>query len=791
MQRSVLFVLAFVLVPLIVGCDGCRQQADKEKPEDENAPRAAYTPGPTLAFPADRNTAFSAAKPGHWITASQAIRSNKDDVRGELRSIASMRITDEGFKQIAELKSDISSRPATLVKGQMRDFDFRLRVPTPMSVSQSKMNLSSQLVPRNGGLFDTGQQPINLMRSTEFFFVVLTTRPERFAKWQTADWVRPVRNEFADKSQPNYRIVFPATDGVLPLPETMLDLTSTAVVVWDDLSEDALTPLQQTALIDWVHFGGRLIVNGPSASEAVAKTKLQSLLALKPSGNVEMDHDGAEEMLRGWAVKSDRSIDKQVELMRSESSRIAIDGQMQRDAQALPDTGSLILQRRVGRGHVVQPRIDLTEAWIDTWDSYQSFINGLILRRPARTYAASKDTGIEGTFQDFSQTTDEDETPFTGLVQTFEGTDLESDAAANSQFRLTSRDAALRGADATYGGKMTSPYDRFTRVDPLTGISGWKDNSDTIQLFRDTLSKEAGIEIPGSKMVIRSLAIYLAILVPLNYLFFRIIGRLEYAWLAVPVIAVGGAIWAARQAQLDIGFARSNTELALLETHQGYNRGHVSRLIAVYNSLSSRYNVQFKTVDGAAATLEGEPNSDGFLPTAFQTSYDEGPSLSNFAVPSNRLRFLHAEQILDLGGEFTWSGGKITNDTDHELLDAVVVSKNESGELLAALVGQIEPGEQVNVNLRSMATPEIPSALPMNMSQLIRQFASSEAIPSGSTRLVGRIDGDLPGMEIAPSASQHAVQTLVLVHLQHADLPEPARDANLATEFVRVRRSVD
>lgn len=791
------YLLALIFIPLVVGCDGCRRAADNgEDGEDKNAPREAYTAAASLAFPADRNLANGAVKPGHWVTASQSLRSNKADVRGEMRSMATMRVIDDEFQQVGVVQTGVSSRPVVLPKGQMRRFDYRVRVPIPISVAQSRVSLSSQLVPRSGGIFDSGQVPFSVMKNTEFFFVVLTDRPQQFAKLQTADWVQSTRVEFSDNTDVNYRMVFPKTDDLVPLPETMLDMTSTAVILWDNVSEDTLTPLQQTAVRDWVQFGGRLIVNGPRAAEAIANTKLQSLLALTPTGNIELDHDAAEELMTKWKVKSDESISKQVEFLRSESSRIAIDGRLHPDAEAVENTGSLIVKRRVGRGHIVQPRFDITEPWIDSWDSYQSFVNGVILNRPARRIIQEDNGAGAASFQDFSRnragddvdTEDlEEDMMDLGLTQKFVNSAARTDAAVNTQFRLASRDMALIGTDSN-AGKRTSEFDRFTRVDPMTGISAWKDTSDTMQAFQATLSDEAGIEIPGSSLVVRSLAIYLIVLVPVNYLIFWFIGRLEYAWLAVPVIAIVGAAWAAHQARLDIGFATSNTELALVEAHAGYPRGHVSRLIAVYNSLAGTYRVQFKTVDGAAATLDKESNRESLSETAFQTSYEEGPALVNFGVPSNRLRFLHTEEVLDLGGAITYNQNGIVNDTDLELLDAAVVHKTTDGDFQAALVGGIEPGEQVPVQLRSVSTPDIPSALPMGLSPILRQFASSSALPRGATRLIARLDGSMPGLTITPDAKQRAAQTVVMVHLDYTSLPEPQIDQNLRGDFRRVRR---
>ncbi len=133
-------------------------------------------------------------------------------------------------------------RPVVLPKGQMRRFDFRLLTPVPASIEIRRISVASRFVSAGRGtFFDTGRQPFNLMASEEYFFVVLTTRSQRFARLQVADWVRPYKppNEFQDRTA-NYRIVFPPTKDVLPLPETMLDWTSTAVVLWDDLDANAI-----------------------------------------------------------------------------------------------------------------------------------------------------------------------------------------------------------------------------------------------------------------------------------------------------------------------------------------------------------------------------------------------------------------------------------------------------------------------------------------------------------------------------------------------------------------------
>lgn len=775
MNRNAFYWFVLVTLPLLVGCEGCRPTpAIDPNAEGEKAPREAYSTEPVRVYPADQNASFGSAKPGHWMTAEQSIRSNQDDTRGELVTRSAVSVKNLDLEVTGSIDGGEAVRPVVLPKGQMRRFDFRFRCPVPNTVQTRRFNLYSKLLPRSGGVMETGGQPIKLMQGHEYFFVVLTNRPEQFTRLQVANWASTSETDIDKPLETNnYRIVVPDASELMPMPETVLDMTSIAVILWDDLSEDALTPAQQTAIADWVRFGGRFIVNGASASDAVVNTSLSDLLPLIPTSNIELDGDAAADLIRHWAVETDRSSTKQIEYVKSENSRIAVDGQLQPGAVAVEGTSKLVLSRRAGLGVVVQPRFDLTDDWIGSWDSYDSFVNSVILNRPPRAYLGPKDDIGE----------------LDSIPLYFAGTKIRTDSAVNTQFRLATRDSILGRLDGDGESKSGSRFDRLTRIDGVTGIAAWNDQSDAIKQMQETLTQEAGIEIPGSDLVIRSLMWYLIVLVPVNYIVFRLMNRLEYAWFAVPVIAIIGAVWAARQARLDIGFARSTTELALLETHGGYPRGHLTRIIGVYNSLSSRYEFQFRTVDGIASTLEGEPDPGTALSPIWKTSYEEGPSLDDFAVSSNRMRYAHTEEVVDVGGGFVFEGETtLASAASFDLLDALLVRKSADGQVSVASVGDLEGGSEIELEFRSGDRLPIASELPMQTEQLIRRFASPESMHDGSCRLVGRIEGSLDGLAITPSASQTKAQTIALIHLEYAATREPKKDKNLIQDFVRVNR---
>jgi hypothetical protein len=254
------------------------------------------------------------------------------------------------------------------------------------------------------------------------------------------------------------------------------------------------------------------------------------------------------------------------------------------------------------------------------------------------------------------------------------------------------------------------------------------------------------------------------------------------------VIAIGGALWVARLARLDIGFARSQTEFAVLEIHAGYPRGHLSRMVAIYNSLSSRYDVAFDTADAVAMPVFTTDEDDQLDQAVFNTSFADGPSLSGVAVASGRTQHVHAEQVLDIGGAITRQDDTIANGTAHELYDVFVVEKDRANQVRVAIAGSIAPGGKVPLRFRNLDAAPVTEDLPMQSAVMIRRLASPAAMAPGTSRLVARIDGSLPGMTISPKSSQSAAQTIVLAHLQAEPLPEPLADVNLVADFRRVNK---
>lgn len=792
-------LFAVLCFPLIVGCDGCRTDTAANPDQDSELSSEDFVAGRPMPYPTDEKVTTSGIKPGHWFTAVQSLKSNNSDSRGELNSLSGMVSVpfEQGEKretwsdsQALRTGSMISRRPVVMPKGQNKKIDYRAYTPKRFFEGKAKCYLSNRFVSsERAESFSTGAYPFTRMGPAEYFFVILTDRPERFTRFQVSDWARRIRDETAfNVGEPviNYRLVTPSPEDYYPLPlplaETMLDWTNTAVVFWDDLPPEALTPQQQTALADWVHYGGQLIVNGAAAADSINKSSIADLLPLRPTGNIELDVNAAAELLTNWQVPKDPSTDQQVALLKGRESRVAIDGVANAGSEAIDGSGNLILSRRAGSGRVVQSRCDLMSDWLTSWKSYDSFVNSvLLLRPPRRVNPVVNSDGVGATnLQSYVLPN--------GSEESF------ADPTMNTRFRIAARDAVLpvvAGVVKRPATGFLSGRDAYTRVDSLSGIGGWSDSSDAIRLCRETLRSEAGIEIPDSSLVLRSLGYYLCILIPINYLIFRMLGKLEFAWLAVPVIAIGGAIWVAREARLDIGFARSQTELGLLEVQAGYDRAHLTRVTAIYNSLSSTYDIAFETPGAAALPIRQRDDAPP-ISAVFKTGYAGGPILSGMIVGSNQVRMLHAEQMFSLGGSLSLgANGDLVNGTDREFFDAVVVRKDLLGKVEVANVGPCPSQSSTKLRFRPAIDQEIVESLSEEMNSLERSLVAVNGIAPGSTRLVARVGGSLPGMTITPLATQVSSKTTVLAHLEYSPWPSPLPDVNLPTAEVRVLKDSD
>jgi hypothetical protein len=340
------------------------------------------------------------------------------------------------------------------------------------------------------------------------------------------------------------------------------------------------------------------------------------------------------------------------------------------------------------------------------------------------------------------------------------------------------------------------------------GIAAWNDFNATANAARTALREAAGVEVPGAGFVVLCLATYLVVLVPINWLVFHTLGRIEWAWVAAPLIAVAGTFVIVQRAQLDIGFVRAHTEIGLLEQQPDHPRAHLARYTALYTSLSSTYDLECGNLTTLAAPFPTRADFPMLRGQGFQNvdfhRYDS-VRLVGLPISSNTTGMVHSEQMVTLDGAIrvghsaALGSPQIENRTQFELQSACIVRRPTREESQRAWnprkmegrwIGQLMPGQSSSMSMSGLDTKKtlfaenraeeqrLLRSERLNLEPMFKLALDPQTMEEGELRLVARIDEVLPGQTITPAASQVRGATLVVAHLEYAPLPPPRPDLN-------------
>ncbi len=734
-------------------------------------------------LPGDEGGLVQAIKPGHWVAVNQDMVANHFDFVGRWEAS----VVDQANRPILLERTPFrltTTRAATLPKGQHKQLETTFFAPgtdRPTRVATILRGpAGGQAVPQSPELFSP-------MPPYQYYFVVLAREPDQYTYVNVLDSVRaPADDLFALQAVPAaiyYRVVRPKVDPRIELPSHALVWSSIAYVLWDDVEPTTLSPRQQVAVVDWLHWGGQLILDGPGSLDGVGDSFLAPYLPARAVRACSYGNDALRELNAIWSKRPGRTTAP----LAAVTPWSGIQLELLPGGTLVPGTGGLLAERFVGRGRVVVSAVRLTERDLLSWPGFDGFFNACLLRRPPRRYVTDQN-GLEVhlTWADTAQKRFD-----SGLV---------------SGVRYFTRDAGRKTDVApamSAAGAVPGPGRQAARVSPpagLGGVASWSAFSPVANAARQTLREAAGIVIPRSSFVLQVLAVYLIVLVPLNWALFRALGHVEWAWLAAPVIAVACALAVIKWAQLDIGFARSRIELAVVEAHAGYARAVVTRYNALYTSLSASYDLEF---DDPGAVAQPFPVDKGFellrgqKPTI--ATYQQGPlvRLANVRIDSNTTGMVHSEQMLDLGGSIllrqtTADTLRLDNQTQYALHDAVVVrevaGKGHAARLQVCQVGTLAAGASTPMKFRSVdekrfaaVGPTVASAAgsdPIDLGDLTRLALNPSDFQPGETRLVARLNEPLPGLRVEPAAAQFRAATLVVVHLAQPPRRPPRPDVN-------------
>ena len=745
------------------------------------------------------------AKPHHWSTLTLEVRANNNRYEG-----------------IFETTSDLGGRPQIPLYDAPRAIVYTRDafLPADQPVSRS-LQVMLPTIPRR--LYFELTRPGSIRPDAPFealmqrlephqmLIPVLSPEPSLYNNWSKMFATLPNVGEPNNTNELErlryYRFVFPMDPTRPNLSPHPLTWGTTSHLIWDGIQPEALTRgsfSQQQALLDWLHWGGQLIVMasgpnvagleqsflGPYLPATVSgqgdRLSAEDLVALssefRPPVIREKVREFEEEFeISGRRIGAPPRYEPPDPIMPLETepvflARLEPKPELNVQTIRLGDAANRVLavEHRVGRGRVIMLAFNPNDPAIAQWRGLDTFVRRILLNRPLEDWDVSvKRHGYE----------------------VLPGTAL-------SSVRFASRDIGAEPA-----GNEEDPNDVRLPTDaalPRTPVAAWIDKSSELPIrTRDTLERASGITIPGSGFVLRILLSYIIALVPLNWLISRFVfRRREVAWIIAPLLALGFAYGVERAAAVDLGFEVACDEIDLVEIQGNYPRAHVSRFTSLYSS--GRVNFAIAQPDNPTAlilpmrsyqSLRGEE----VRTSVFVSSGD--PTLGDFLVQPRSLAMFRAESMMDLGGGIAWVEGgsvpRVVNGTPLELLDAALIDTKSKRVLPLGTIapwpgegGTRTEGAHV-VDIKSggwIPLAEQPSEPAISKSEswsnvisyldLLRTYDWGTAADQGEMRLVAWGRDPIPGQAIVPRVDRHRGVRLVLAHLKfenvsHSD-PEQA-----------------
>ena len=745
------------------GCSGCNQDsderlADKVKRERERqekkkpkpnfvSPGTAILPGkfPDLdaktpeelnelspeereAYLRGQFNLVNRTKLGHWLETSTPAIANNFNQEGKINSVpmrgaATDKIPGTDF-EIA------TARSFSLVKGQWKYLPSTIFLPQGLDNLGAIMNVELSTGKDSLPLYTVPLASSRTMLGFQYHMVVLSNRPQQIRYLQFTDAIQIRQTDLASfNTPPFYQVVTNQPGRPIPLPHNVLNWTTTAYLIWDDLEPDDLDPDQQQALIDWLHFGGQLILSGPDCLSKFEASFLADYLPAQSQGRTELDSQAFASLNKNWSVPNrDNPAETRSLVVTETNPMVGIEFKPHVAASYVTGTGELAIERMIGRGRVVATAFALTSPTIKSWGSFQSFFSGALLRKTRRRFGTVNDVVLFDWANDPSTMYD----PLMGSTVRFISRDLESggtpeNPASETDLRLQSNQFGIEDelplklshrASLERNPDDTRHYGGF-KADADAGVGSWSDSSAIAASARSGLKSAAGITPPSADLILKMLGVYLLVLVPANWLIFRAMGKVEWAWAAVPVIAIAGAVTVVKIASLDIGFARSNTQVSLLEIHEGYHRGHLTQYSALYTSLSTNYAIKLDNATGIALPLSlGQTDRDKVTPKRLWLQQSLTNRTENFQIQSNSTGLLHSEWMQDVGGDFRLVSDQqkpifetlqLQNTTTIDLSSVGIIARSKQGEYFTGWIGELSAdSDTLTVSMNAAKKFDVP-----------------------------------------------------------------------------------
>ncbi|MFW6125057.1 MAG: hypothetical protein ACOC46_02815, partial [Pirellulales bacterium] len=342
---------------------------------------------PTPSRIPDDNRLQAWLKPGHWTATFVAAEAKHRDVLAALELSA---IDAEGrpLPLAARPYGLVVGRPAALARRHLKRLQSVLIVGDPGEPVRVRARLISRSEREPSAERLT---PLGLMPSYQYHLVVLAGRPRPYRDLDRLPSIRPPSDALVGPAgAAHYRVCLADPTRPASLPELAARWSSIAHVIWDDWPAGRLTGGQQQAMLDWLHFGGGLIVSGPGSLDRLRGSFLEPYLPARRTGPREF---GTEQLaaLADW-----REVDGGRRLRLSQPiAGVELELTDPVRARFLPRLGRMFAERRVGRGRVIVSAVPLSDPRLTRWPGWDDLVNACLLRRPPRRFSVNELGGAE------------------------------------------------------------------------------------------------------------------------------------------------------------------------------------------------------------------------------------------------------------------------------------------------------------------------------------------------------------------------------------------------------------
>ena len=724
-------------------------------------------------------------KANHWSTISLEMRANLDNFSG--------RLTTAPVRLLEMPHEVVYSRDARLVKEQTGRIALQMMLPNV--TKELQLELGREEAVRGDAAW---QASLLRLEPQQMLVPVLSPDPAAYVLLSKMLATLPYSGDRGPEMlerQRYYRLVTPQNPEKPSLLSTHpLTWTTISHVLWDGYNPELLSIAQQQAMLDWLHWGGQLVIvggAGPSLGP-LQDSFLGPFLPAIPSGKnvllTEKDLDGLsrslpppmspgewEKLTEGDAFAQGAAPPRYkapMPIRPAPGKSVYLSGLTPLEGAVpipLGDPGKNLLgvERRIGRGRITMLALKPTDPAFLKWEGIDTFFRQVVLRRPEEGTWAVEKRGY-------------------GMLG----------APELSWLRITARDlGAPAVSDANASQIATS-----NEVQPsLAPLGAWLDRAMVPVRAREALEKASGITIPGRNFVLKIVLAYVIALVPLNWLICRfVLRKRELAWTVVPVLALGFAVVVERASAYDLGFDSACDEIDLLELQETYPRGHLSRFSALYSTGRVRYAVSYPDNPTSLAlpmNMERGLRGEDVVSSGWESA--PVPTLRDFPVQPRSLAMYRAEEMTNLPGaiEFVEKNGKrqVINGLGVELKDAVVIrvgydERYKLGTIAAGATvelkeptkppAQVDPAKAEWITVakdKSKIAPTDP------LLEMLRGQNFGRPEDAGEWRLVAWCEKPHSGQVISPKLDRHRGFRIVLAHMTYGPPPAAMPPASGAT----------